>query len=255
MSNTLLIAKRDFRAYFSSPIAYIVIAIFLARMGFFFFECLAYFLKSQEENMIMNTGPKPTITQAILGNWFMHMNILLIIFFIPFITMRLFSEERRDGTEYLLLSAPIAYGSIIWGKFLAAFAFVFVMLSGTFPYAIVLILSSNVDIGVLCTAYLGTIICSAAAISIGLFWSSTTENQIVAAVTTMGTLLSLWLVAMSSYRAGPGWSDILRYVSVTDHLQSFVTGVIDTSDLIYFALLIVFGFFGTFVSFDASQRG
>lgn len=255
MRSAWLIASRDFRAYFSSPIAYTVIAIFLARIGYYFFDCLAFFIQSQQEFMRVNSGPKPTISQAILANLFMHLQVMLIIFFIPFITMRLFAEEKRDHTDTLLLSAPIDIGSVIWGKFFAALGFVLVMLSGTLFYALVLVLGSNVDLGVMFTCYLGTILGAIAAISIGLFWSATTENQIVAAAMTIGSLLTLWMIAMSSFRAGPVWADVLRYISISDHLQGFLMGTVDSSDLLYFGLVTALGLFGTFVAFDANSRG
>ena len=146
--DAFLIARRDFRAYFVSPIAYIVMAVFLALMAFFFLRAVGYFLTASQQFLQYSQGSRPTVSEIVVLGVYETMGVILL-FIVPAITMRLFAEERRDRTDVLLLSSPVNPWAIILGKFIAALAFVWVLLAGTLPYPLILLLTSQVDAGIL----------------------------------------------------------------------------------------------------------
>ncbi len=254
MLDALWIARREFRSYFASPIAYIVIAVFLFLIGYMFFNLLGYFQGQVQSFMRMSQGPKPTVTNLIVSPLFGNINVVLL-FIIPFITMRLFAEERKEHTAELLLTAPVSPLQIVVGKFLAAYALVSLMILGTTACSLTLIFASNVDKGVLLGCYVGILLVAAAYIAIGLFWSACTENQIVAAAATFGSLLFLWLVAWGAHHAGYFWKEVLEQASIIVHFNSFARGIIDTNDVIYYLVLVGLGVFGAYTTFDANQWG
>lgn len=254
MTDALWIARRDFRSYFSSPIAYIIIAVFLMLIGYMFFNLLGAFQREVQEFMRMSAGQVPTVSSNIVRPLFGDINVLLL-FVAPFITMRLFAEERKEHTAELLLTAPVHPWQIVIGKFLAALGLVGIMLLGTVACSLVLYFSSDVDIGILLSSYLGVFLVASAYIAIGLFWSACTENQIVAAMSTFGTLLFLWLISWGATHAGYFWKDVLEQASIITHFMAFVRGVVDTNDIIYYLSVIFFALFGAYSTFDANQWG
>lgn len=254
MLDALWIARRDFRSYFASPIAYIVISIFLLLIGYMFFNLLGYFQAQVQSFMRMSQGPQPTVTNLILTPLFGNINVILL-FVVPFITMRLFAEERKEHTAELLLTSPVNPLFIVLGKFFAAYGLVLLMILGTTACAITLLFTSNVDLGVLIGCYIGVLFVAAAYIAIGLFWSACTENQIVAAAATFGSLLFLWLVAWGAHHAGSFWKEVLEQSSIIAHFNSFSRGVIDTNDVVYYLVVVALGVFGAYTTFDANQWG
>lgn len=252
--DAIWIARRDFRAYFSSPIAYIVIAVFLLLIGYMFFNLLAYFQQQAQQFLRMSQGPQPTVTNLVLGPLFGNINVVLL-FVVPFITMRSFAEERKEHTAELLLTAPVSPWQIVIGKFLAAYGLVLIMILGTVFCSGTLLLASQVDLGVLIGCYVGVFLVSAAYIAIGLFWSACTENQIVAAAATFGSLLFLWLIAWSAHRAGYFWKEVLEHASIISHFETFSKGILDTGDVAYYLIVVLLGLFGSYCTFDANQWG
>lgn len=248
MTQTLLIARKDLRSYFHSPIAYIVIAVFLLINGYMFGNLFSVFV--QASGQYFGGAQRPTISENILRPLFGNMNVILL-FVAPFITMRLLAEERKDHTIELLLTAPVRPMEIVLGKFLAGTGFVAVMIGLTLIYPIILFFTANPDWGVIFTCYLGILLVAATYIAIGLFWSSRTENQIVSAVLTFGTLLLCWLIAWSAHRAGPVWSDVLNYLSIITHFTNLSQGAIDTTDVIYYVTFTGFSLFLTQLSIDS----
>lgn len=252
LRDACLIARRDFRAYFTSPIAYIVMAVFLALMGYFFLRSVSFFLTSAQQFLQYSQGPRPTVSEIIVLGLYETMAVILL-FLVPSITMRLFAEERRDRTDVLLFAAPIAPWAIIFGKFFAALGFVGVLLLGTLPYPLILVLTSQVDLGVLAANYMGLLLLVGSFVAIGLLFSALTENQVIAFVLTMGTLLFMWVLAGAAYSAGPVWGEVIRYASIFTHFGNFSAGVLDTSDILYYVSVIGLGLFGTYLAFDANQ--
>lgn len=252
MKHALLIAKKDLRSYFYSPIAYIVIAMFLIDIGWMFFYQLSYFETKLSDFNRLSFGAKPNLSEAVIRPLFGNMNVVLL-FLAPFITMRLLAEEKKDHTIELLLTAPVRSSHIIFGKFLAAFSLLMIMVGITFVYPILLSTIAKPDWGVILCCYLGIAFVLASYVALGLFWSARTENQIVAAVLTFGTLLFLWLIGWAASRAGPIWSEVLTYSSIIGHYSNFAQGVVDTVDLVFYTTFVGFFLFLTNISFDNNQ--
>lgn len=245
MKNVWIIARRDFRAYFNSPIAYIVISGFLVIMGWMFFYNLQHFFMQNMQYQQFNMGKGASITEGIVRPLYGNMNVIFL-FLVPFITMRLFAEERKQHTIELLMTAPVNLTEIILGKFFSSFLLVFVMLALTFVYPAVLAVTGNPDWGPVLTSYLGTLLLASCYLSMGVLFSSMTENQIVAGALTFASGLFFWLIAWASQTAGPVWGDILNHLSLINHyMQSFGQGILNTSDIVYYLSFVGFMLFLT----------
>jgi len=251
MSPTLLIARKDLRSYFISPVAYIIVAIFLLLVGWMFINIFSYFVMSAGQFSQFNMGQKPNLSESVLRPLFGNMNVVLL-FVAPFITMRLLAEERRDHTIELLTTAPIRGWQIVAGKFLAGAGLLAAMILATLVYPLVLELVGHPDWGVVFASYLGLILLSCTYVAIGLFWSSRTENQVVAAVLTFGTLLFFWLISWAAHRAGPVWGDVLTGLSLIGHYTNFGMGVIQSEDVVYYLSFSGFALFLTNLSVEAA---
>ena len=244
MKNIWTIAWRDFKSYFTSPIAYILIAGFLAIMGWMFFFNLSYFNQQNLQAMQMNLGKGVSITDGIIRPLFGNMNVVLL-FFVPFITMRLLAEERKNSTIQLLLTAPVTLAEIIAGKFLSSLLLVAVMLGLTLAYPIVLFTTGNPDPGPIAMAYLGTILLSGCYLSFGLLFSAMTENQIIAGALTFAFGLFFWLVGWASQSVGSIWGDALEYLSLINHYNNFSQGMLNSTDIVFYLSFIFLGLFLT----------
>ena len=244
MKNIWTIAWRDFKSYFTSPIAYILIAGFLAIMGWMFFFNLSYFNQQNLQAMQMNLGKGVSITDGIIRPLFGNMNVVLL-FLVPFITMRLLAEERKNSTIQLLLTAPVTLAEIIAGKFLSSLLLVAVMLGLTLAYPIVLFTTGNPDPGPIAMAYLGTILLSGCYLSFGLLFSAMTENQIIAGALTFAFGLFFWLVGWASQSVGSIWGDALEYLSLINHYNNFSQGMLNSTDIVFYLSFIFLGLFLT----------
>ena len=171
----------------------------------------------------------------------------LMIFFAPLLTMRLFAEERREGTLELLLTAPVSDGSIVFGKFMGAWFYYTLLLVLTFLYQFVLMAITQPDLGHAASAYLGIWLYGGATLAIGIFFSSLTENQIVAAFLSMVTLLLLWLGEQAGdLIANIDVALVVRALSMQGHFSSsFATGLLRAEDVAYFAGIIAVVLFAT----------
>ena len=227
MENIKHIFNKEFKSYFVSPIAYIVISVFLIIIGWLFFS--TFFLDRQ----------------ANLTRFF---NLLPVAFafVVPAVTMRLFSEEINIGSYELLLTLPIEFRDIIVGKFLSALAFVGVMLLPTLFYAITTAILGKLDWGPVIGGYLGALLLGAAFSSIGLLTSSMTRNQVVAFIIGMAICLSLTLFIdfllffLPNFLVG-----IFQYLSANYHFKNIAKGVIDLRDILYFVSVTFIALFGT----------
>jgi len=250
MKNVWSIAKREIKAYFSSPIAYVVIAVFLLLVGFFFYSAIWWF-NSQSIQMAQNPYyfQQVNINQMVYAPLFHNMSIILLLM-IPLLTMRLFAEEKKAGTEELLFTSPLSVGQIILGKYLAALAVLAAMLGLTGLYSLFTFAHGNPEPGQILNGYLGLFLMGAAFIGVGLFFSSLTENQIVAAILTFGALLLFWILNWASYSASGLWKDVLNYLSFFQHFDDMTRGILDTTDLVYY---LSFAFFGLFLTHSVIQ--
>src|SRR5262249_39798127 len=219
MKNALTIAGKELAAYFVQPVAYVVLTVFLLLGGFFFFELLSYFqivlqmyAAMQNPQVLEHMNLNRAVIEPLLHN----LAIVLVIL-VPAITMRSFAEEKRTGTYELLLTAPVRTGEIVAGKYIASAAFMLIMiaLAGIFP--LILVMFGNPEVGVMLSGYLGLALLSITFAAVGMFTSSITQNQIIAAITCFGVLLLLYVISWPAQAGGAQFADLLRYLSLPDH--------------------------------------
>ncbi len=241
MRNVLTIAGRELRSIFVSPIAYVVMTGFLLLGGWFFFNLLARFNLLVSMYSSFQGGAEAmqrlNVNEFVLAPLFHNLSVVLVIL-IPMITMRGFAEEKRAGTYELLLTSPVATWEIVLGKFVGMVAFISLMVALTSIYGLILWIYGNPEVGIMVSGYLGLLLLAITFVTIGLFASSLTENQIIAAVTGLVMLLLLFVIAWPADSAGKVVGDVLRYVSVTEHFAGLVKGVIDSKSLVYFVTMI-----------------
>jgi ABC-2 type transport system permease protein len=252
MRNILAIAHKELRSYFASPIAYIVIGMFIFVYGYFFAVMFSYFVQASMQSPPGGQAPPLNINQDMLRPVVQNM-LVVMLFVLPMITMRTYAEEKRSGTIELLLTAPLTDLEIILGKFLGAMGLYAAMLVATLPHIAVLFVYGHPEWKPIITTYFGLLLIGGCFISVGLFISSLTKNQIVAAALTFATFLMLWVVNwLPSTNAG--WSkDLADYLSIIEHLDDFNKGIIDTSHIIYYASVMTFGLFLTAKSVDTER--
>jgi ABC-2 type transport system permease protein len=178
---------------------------------------------------------------------------VIILFIMPMITMRTYSEEKRSGTIELLLTSPLTDVEIILGKFFGALGLYIAMLSVTLPYMGILFYYGNPEWRPLVAAYLGLLLMGGAFVSLGLLISSTTNNQIVAGIVSFVVFLLLWIVGWFADSAGPTIGPITSWLSITEHFDDFSKGIIDTKHVLYYLSLITFGLFLTAKSVDTER--
>jgi len=251
MRNVLTIARKELQAYFASPIAYVVIGFFALLFGYFFYTLLWYF-ERQSMQVAMGSGMTMNLNQMLIGPVFMNVSVI-VLFVMPMITMRTYAEEKRSGTIELLLTSPLTDLQIILGKFFGALTLYAVMLAVTFIHIGVLFWYGDPEWKPVATGYLGLLLMGACFISAGLLISSLTKNQIVAGMVTFAVFLMLWVINWIASFMGPRAQDVLNYLSITDHLDDFARGIIDTKHLVYYVSFIVFGLFLTAKSVDSER--
>ncbi len=235
--------KKEISNFFVSPIAYTVIAIFLVVSGFFFWANVSLMslisLQAAANPMI---AERINLTDVVIRPLVQNMAIILL-FVMPLLTMRLFSEEKKSGTIELLLTYPINDSAFVFGKFLAALALLFIMLLGTLSFPILLSSLAQPDFGVIFCGYLGLLLMGASFMALGTFISSLTENQIVAAAISFGTAILFWVLSWTSSFAGESTGTVLKQLSILEHLESFNKGVLSAPDVTFFVLFIAFFLF------------
>jgi ABC-2 type transport system permease protein len=245
MKNIWTITKKEIRTYFTSPIAFAVMAVFLVLTGFFFYSIIWWF-NSQSIQMSQNPYyyQQININQMVFAPLFNNISIILLLM-LPLLSMRLFSEEKKIGTEELLYTSPVSVVQIILGKFLAALAVLACMLLLTWIPAIFTFFFGNPEPAPILTGYLGLFLMGGAFLAIGIFFSSLTENQIVSAILTFGALLLFWILNWASASAAGFWKDVLNYLSFFQHFDDMARGILDTTDLVYYLSFVFFGLFLT----------
>jgi len=245
MKNIWAICKKEIKTYFTSPIAYVVITVFLVLVGFFFYSLIWWF-NSQSLQMARNQYyfQQLNINQMVYSPLFQNMSIILLLM-IPLLTMRLFSEEKKTNTDELLYTSPISINQIILGKYFSSLFVLLAMLLLTGILSIFTFAYGNPELVPILNGYLRLFLMGAAFIAVGIFFSSLTENQIVAAILTFGTLLLFWILNWTSYSAGGIWKDVLNYLSFIQHFEDMTRGILDTTDIVYYISFIFFGLFLT----------
>lgn len=249
MKKTLTIALKDFKTYFISPIGYLVISTFLFIMGYMFYQRLVLFIRETSIREQLGQPIAVSLNNAIIKPLYGTIN-LLFLFIIPLITMRLIAEEKKNKTIELLLTSPVQTSEIIVGKFISAFMLISLTLFCTLIFPFILYLGGNPDMGQVFTMFIGLLFVSACYISVGIFWSSLTENQIIAAVLTFISLLFLWIIDWAAQNAGQTTAAILSYASIIRHFESFMEGSLNFKDVVYYT---TFCFFGLYLSFTGIE--
>jgi ABC-2 type transport system permease protein len=249
--NIAAIAGKELRGYYGSPVAWILLGFFAIIFGYFFNVYLDFFVRSATQSQF--GAPPPTnvngdMIRPLLGN-----ASVLILFLLPMITMRTYAEEKRSGTIELLLTSPVTDLEITLGKFVGALGVYLGMLAVTLVHIAVLFALGDPEWRPIAAGYLGLILLGGSFISLGLFISSTTKNQVVAGAITFIVALLFWIVNWFSEGVGPTTAAVLNYLSVTQHFDDFGKGVIDTKHVVFYLSFIAFGLFLTLKSVDTER--
>lgn len=239
MSPMLTIAKREFRSYFDSPLAYVVICLSYFGLGLMFFNVGASFWR---------------VDKASLTDLFVYVGPGLSGLVVPVVTMALVAEERRSGTLEMLITLPVKDSDVVVGKYLGALGLVLTLLAAMLVYPITMFYApwhlGNLDWGPVRSAFLGLVLFSAASVAIGLLISALTKSQAVAFFLTFFVLVILWMMGEFTDYVGQeisqGMANVMSYVSFNSRLQGFIRGLVDTRDIVYFVsitlLALVFAF-------------
>lgn len=251
MRNILAIAGKELRGYFASPIGYVLIGFFGLLFGWFFYTLVAFF-ERQSMQMAGGPGGAMNVNQMLITPLLLNSTVVMLLVF-PLITMRTYAEEKRSGTIELLLTAPITDFEIIMGKFLGALALFAGMLSVTLLHMGLLFAYGNPEWKPIATGYLGLLLMGGSFLSLGLFISSLTKNQIVAGMITFSVFLLLWVINWVSSFVSPEAQTVINYLSVTEHFDDFARGIIDTRHIVYYLSFIATGLFLTMKSVDSER--
>ncbi|MDP3063873.1 MAG: ABC transporter permease [Chloroflexota bacterium] len=236
MRNTLIIAWKETRTYFTTPTAYIVALVFLALTGWFFVR-----------DILGASLPEASIRGFLTPTTF------IMVLLAPVLTMRLLAEEQKLGTLELLLTSPVRDWEIVVGKFLSSFIFYLVALALTLYYVLLLYWFGKPDSGPILAGYLGMILYGAATLSVGLLASSFSGNQIVGAVVGFGILLILTVIDQAGTLVSGTAAIIVEQVSITFHFDDFTRGVIDVQSIIYYISVTVLFLFLTVRSLESRR--
>ena len=235
MRNTRTIAIKEFKSYLLSPMAYIVTSIFLIFTGVYF--------------SVMS----PSIYFETSINGFLEAGVILLLLFGPLLTMRLLAEERKMGTLELLLTIPVRDSEVIIGKFLGSLAILALMLALTLYYPLILVIFGDPDPGPIFTGYLGLFLLGSTSLAIGIFTSSLTSNQIVAAVVAIGILLALYFIGFTATFLPESLGEVIGFFSMSNYFPDFMRGLIDTRGIVYYLSMIVLFLFLAIRSLENSR--
>ncbi len=251
MTNILAIVRKEWRGYFASPVGYVVIGMYALVFGYFYTVYLSWFLRQSMQGPQMGGGPMNVNQQMIRGVF--DNSMVIFLFVVPLITMRAYAEEKRSGTIELLMTSPITDFQIVIGKFLGAMSLYGAMLGVTLIHIGVLFAYGNPEWKPILTGYLGLVLLGGCFVSVGLFFSSLTKNQIVAGMFTFVVLLLLWVIGWIGNFSGPTVERLTGYLSLTSHVDDFLRGVIDSQHVVYYLSFITFGLFLTAKAVDSER--
>ena len=225
MKKTLAILKRELIAYFSSPLAYMVMTAFLLMQGMIFYLVLAFLNNPMAQSM----APLEAFFGGTIFFWF------FLLFVTPVITMRLVAEERRSGTLEVLLTSPVTAAEIIAGKFLAALAFYTTLWLPTTIYVVILQQHAEIDMGPVLSGYLGVFLIGFLFLGVGTFASTLTDNQLIAAILAFVGLIVLFTVPLVEQLlvSGSVFKAALAHMDLWSHMEDFAMGVVDTRHVVY----------------------
>lgn len=262
MRNVLAIAKKELYLYFTTPIAYV--AFFATSfIGAFFFLTLTSAYQRQSLQFMQFQAPqlleRLNLTDMVALPLLMNMGVIFI-FVVPFLSMRLLAEERRNRTMELLMTVPARSSEIVLGKYLAALAMVLVLvlLVAVFPFLLGFYATGTsggggIEWQTISLGLFGLFLCGAAFMALGLFVSSLTESQVVAALLTFLVLLVTWIVGWKAAEVEGVWREVLTHLSSVSHLYSFARGILDAKDVVYYLSAVILGLFLTHRALEARR--
>ena len=252
MNNILAIAHKELKGYFASPIAYVVIGLYAIMFGYFFYALLLYFDRQSMQMAGLGGAQPVNVNEGLIRPVFLNTTVIFL-FILPMVTMRTYSEEKRSGTIELLLTSPITDLQIILGKFVGAMGLFCAMLLVTAIDIAILFRLGNPELKPVLTGYLGLLLLGGCFLSVGLLISSLTKNQLVAGGLTFAVFLLLWIINWFADSVGPTGRTIVEFLSITEHLDDFTKGILDTKHIIYYLSFITFGLFLTAKSVDSER--
>jgi gliding motility-associated transport system permease protein len=244
MKSIFWIARREIGSYFYSPIFYVVTTVFLILYSYLFVLILSDFSQASmqvapQAEAYQKAGISINANEMVIAPSLGNMSIVLL-FIIPLITMRSFAEEKKNKTFSLLLSSPVRLSEIVLGKFLACLAVVsFMILLSSYSIAFI-VMAGQPEIAPILSGYLGILLMMGCYVAMGVFASSLTDNQIVAAVIGFGLALLMWILELPAQNSDSGIGVILENISLRSHQESFLKGVLDSSDIVYYLSFMAF---------------
>jgi len=245
MKGFVSVYRKELYSLFASPVFYAVAFTFLIIAGYFLYSAIVYFnLLSFQASQNPMMAKQMNIMEMVLRPFFFDLGIVLLLIS-PLLTMRLYAEERKTGTMELLFTYPLPDRSIVLAKFAAVVSAFSVIMVGTLPGIFLLNYLGNPTWKPILCGYLGVLLLGSSFMSLGIFTSSLTQNQIVAAVLSFGALLMLWVIGWAKSYAGATMGEVIDYLSVIKHFDSFSKGVLDSRDLLYYLIFTVFFLFLT----------
>jgi ABC-2 type transport system permease protein len=250
MRNIWTICRKELGSYFVSPIAYLLLAIFAAVFGFFFWNVIRYFVLEGMELQMRGEAFPLNINEQVIRPLVSNVSVIGL-FLIPMITMRLFAEEKRSGTIELLATSPVRDLEVILGKWLAAMILYAGMLLLTALNFAWVFRYGNPDWKPLAVAYLGLLLQAGALLALGTFLSTLTRNQIIAGALTFGVCLLLWVLDWVSGYESSSWARVMAYLSVLTHFESFAKGLLSIRDAVFYLAAIFLGLFLTARSLES----
>ncbi|HTZ99730.1 MAG TPA: ABC transporter permease [Candidatus Aquilonibacter sp.] len=254
MRSVYAVYRKEMGHYFVSPVAYVVVGIFLIVAGFFFRLYMGLAIEQSMEMMMQGMGTDVDVPSEVLRAFFGLLSTL-ILFLAPMLTMGVFAEERKRGTMELLMTSPITELQIVLGKFFASLTLFAIMLLPTALYVGYMCFHTEPRIpwALVFAGYLGALLLGASLLSIGSFISSLTESQLIAVVLSFGVILILWVLDFAVRGSDSVAGQVLQYISVIHHYDDFTHGIIDTSSLIYYVSVPVLFIFLTVRSVDSMR--
>ncbi len=245
MKNMMTIAGKDFRGYFSGPGFYVIAGLFTAFLSYTYLLQLQHFASRSAMFMyqMRGQGEGLNLHNEVITGHISSLNLILL-FVVPFLTMRLFAEEKKMRTFDLLLTSPVTATEIVVGKLLAALGVVTVLLLLSLVYPVSTLYFTPIQWGPLLSAYLGLFFVAAIYVAIGLFASSTTDSVILAGFLSIILSLLLWFIAWGGSMAeDPNWQAVLKHLSMPNHFQDFIRGAIQTSSILFcLSTVVIYAF-------------
>ncbi len=243
MRKLFAIVGREWRAYFFSPLAYVILTAYMFLNGLIFSRIVAF--------LSTPGAPRERFLPLMFTNTYFW---IFTLFIVPILTMRLLAEERRSGTLEVLLTSPVSEATVVVGKFLGALGFFLVLWVPSLIFILYLRSQTAVDLGAVASGYLGITLIGAYFLAIGTFASTVTKNQILAAILAFAMLIPIFSVGLFESGADPGRQSLIGYLNVWDHMDEFARGVVDTRRLVYYLSAMVFFLFLASVTLAAKKE-